>query len=65
MSDFTIKEIGNGWILTGPREQDLPVAGEESIYVPNLVMLGEVLIIWQTEGLDKAVDKYREQCERR
>jgi len=65
MSEFTIKEIGNGWLLTGPQEKDLPVAGDESIYVPNLPMLGEILIAWQTKGFKNAMDKYREQSERR
>ncbi len=57
-SDYRIKEIRNGWLLTGPQHHLLPIAGEETLFVPNLSMLGEILIMWQRRGLNSARELY-------
>lgn len=61
--EFIIKEIGNGWLMTGPRELDLPAAGEASLFLPNLHFVAAALITWQLKGFQPAVDEYRKSME--
>jgi len=63
MSEFTIKEIANGWLLVGLVDADLPAAGEETIFAPNLPFLYDILVTWQTKGYTEALAKYREKME--
>jgi len=62
-AEYTIKEIGNGWLLTGPVDHDIPGAGEETIFAPNLPLLYDILVSWQIDGYELVVAKYREKME--
>ena len=47
--DFTIKEIIDGWLLTGIKGE-----GEATLFLPTISAVGDVLITWELEGFTKA-----------
>lgn len=61
MSEYKIKQIGNGWLLIGPLDAELPAAGEETLFAPNLIILCDVLAAWQKQGYGEAVNTYRKK----
>lgn len=63
LAEYTIQEIGNGWLLTGPFDHELPAAGERQLFLPTISAVADVLITWQTSGFipatERAKDRYR------
>ncbi len=61
--DFTIKEIKeiiDGWLLTGSKGD-----GEATLSLPTISAVADVLVTWQLEGFIKAATLAREKYGRK
>ncbi len=58
--DFTIKEIVNGWLLTGSKGD-----GEATLSLPTISAIADVLITWQLDGFIKASTLAKEKYGRK
>jgi len=47
--DFTIKEIVDGWLLTGIKGE-----GEATLFLPTISAVADILVTWQLESFIKA-----------
>ena len=55
--EYTIKDIDNGWLITGIKDEDLLGDKEATLFVPTLNAITEILKIWQKDGFIPAVKK--------
>lgn len=63
MTEFTISEISNGWILRGPENPVEQIIGgpEKELYLKTIHAVADILVTWQIQGFVKAAYRAEEK----
>ncbi|MBA7465146.1 hypothetical protein ES707_00308 [subsurface metagenome] len=59
MKEFTIEEIENGFIISGPGLTEM--GNERDLFLPTIHAIADILIIWQDHGFQAAIDKSKKK----
>jgi len=68
MEEYSVKEISNGWVLSGwtdkKTEGTINRITEKEIFLPTISAVADILETWQIQGFIKAASRAAEKYKR-
>lgn len=62
MTEYKIKSVSNGWLLTGPKDRSGPTE-EKTLFLSTIHAVADILTTWDASGFPEAAvrtdEKYK------